>query len=143
MFWLEKKMEEMSVAEWESLCDGCGLCCQVRLEDDASAEIALSQIACRYLDLCTHRCTDYEHRLQNVATCIKVTPENVRSLRWLPHTCAYALVAAGFDLPSWHHLKCGDHERVHTKGPSMRGDLVGEDEVAEDVAAVSRSKYRG
>ena len=119
----------MSAQEWESLCDGCGLCCQQRLEDEHSGEIALSHVVCRYLDLCNHQCTDYQHRHVNVPTCIKVTPENVRSIHWLPHTCAYGLVAKGFDLPGWHHLKCGDRERVHTRGPSMRGELVSEVEV--------------
>jgi hypothetical protein len=58
-----------------------------------------------------------------------VTPANVGALTWLPWSCAYRLVAAGHALPEWHHLVCGDRERVHTHGPSMRGDLVGEDEV--------------
>ncbi len=61
--------------------------------------------------------------------CVRVTPENVHELDWLPPTCAYRLVAEGWDLPEWHHLVCGDPERVHTDGPSMRGELVGEDEV--------------
>ena len=129
MFWREKSMAEMSEAEWESLCDGCGLCCQIRVEDPAGA-MALSDAACRMLDLCSHRCKDYAHRQQNVPDCVKITPDNVRELDWLPHTCAYRLVAFGHDLPDWHHLVCGDPERVHSEGPSMRGDLVSEDEVA-------------
>ncbi|MEK0084580.1 YcgN family cysteine cluster protein [Benzoatithermus flavus] len=128
-FWREKPIEQMTEAEWESLCDGCGLCCQIRVEDVDTGEIALSDAACRLLDLCTHRCKDYEHRQERVPDCVKVTPENVRSLNWLPHTCAYRLVAFGHDLPRWHHLVCGDPERVHTVGPSMRGCLVSEDEV--------------
>ena len=43
---------------------------------------------------------------------VEVTPENVRALDWLPHTCAYRLVAFGHDLPPWHHLVCGDPARV-------------------------------
>ncbi len=60
--------------------------------------------------------------------CVRVTPANVHKLDWLPHTCAYRLVALGYDLPPWHHLVSGDPERVHQDGPSMRGDLVDEDE---------------
>lgn len=128
-FWRVKAVEELSEAEWESLCDGCALCCQIRVEDEDTGEIALSDAACRLLDLCTHRCTDYANRQQRVTDCVKVTPQNVRSLDWLPASCAYRLVAFGFPLPSWHHLVCGDPERVHTKGWSMRGALVSEDEV--------------
>lgn len=119
----------MTSEEWESLCDGCGLCCQIRLEDEDSGEIALSDVACRFLDLCSHRCKDYANRQKNVPDCVKVTPGNVQALTWLPHTCAYRLVALGHDLPDWHHLICGDPERVHRDGPSMRGDLASEDEV--------------
>lgn len=128
-FWREKPLEAMTTEEWESLCDGCGLCCQIRVEDVDTGEIALSDAACRLLDLCTHRCSDYANRQVKVPDCAKVTPDNVRRLTWLPHTCAYRLLAFGMDLPPWHHLVCGDPERVHTEGPSMRGELVSEDEV--------------
>lgn len=128
-FWREKAMTEMSPAEWEMLCDGCGLCCQLRVEDEDTGEIALSDAACRLLDLESHNCSDYANRRARVSDCVKVRPENVLKLDWLPHTCAYRLVAQGYDLPDWHHLICGDREHVHTEGPSMRGDLVSEDDV--------------
>lgn len=131
-FWRETPIEAMTPAEWEQLCDGCGLCCQIRVEDEDTGAIALSDAACRLLDLCTHRCSDYPGRQGRVPDCVKITPANVRALNWLPHTCAYRLVAFGFDLPRWHHLVCGDPERVHTHGPSMRGALVSEDEVDWD-----------
>lgn len=141
-FWLTKCMEDMTHAEWESLCDGCGLCCQLRLEDEDSAEIALTQTACRYLDLRTHRCTDYDNRVANVPACVNVTPATVHSMHWLPQSCAYRLVAGGYDLPVWHHLKCGDPTRVHTHGPSMRGDLTHEDARAGADADESGAKRR-
>ena len=128
-FWRDKPMPRMTEAEWESLCDGCGLCCQIRVEDEDTGEIALSDAGCRYLDLATHRCTDYPNRKRNVADCVKVTPDNIHDLTWLPHTCAYRLVALGHDLPGWHHLVCGERDKVHAVGPSMRGDLVSEDDV--------------
>lgn len=128
-FWRTKPLAAMSETEWEQLCDGCGLCCQIRVEDEDTGEIALSDAACRLLDLCTNRCSDYPNRKAKVPDCVKITPENVKALHWLPHTCAYRLVAFGFDLPRWHHLVCGDPERVHTRGHSMRGALVSEDDV--------------
>lgn len=125
---ITKPMERMTAAEWESLCDGCGLCCQIRVEDEDTGEMALSNVACRYLCLKTHQCTDYANRQKNVADCIKVTPQNVHELTWLPVTCAYRLVAHGHPLPDWHHLVCGDKRRVHTRGPSMKGSIISEDD---------------
>ncbi len=128
-FWREKTLHEMTAAEWESLCDGCGLCCQIRLEDEDTGEIALSDVACRLLDLCTHRCRDYANRRKKVPDCTKITPDNVQKLTWLPHTCGYRLVAAGHDLPDWHPLISGNLGTVHRNGPSMLGDLVSEDDI--------------
>jgi len=65
-FWRDKPLSGMTAEEWESLCDGCGLCCQIRLEDEDSGEIALSDVACRFLDLCTHQCKDNANRQENV-----------------------------------------------------------------------------
>jgi len=101
----------MSEAEWEALCDGCGLCCQIRVEDEAG-ELALSDAACRMLDLCSHRCKDYANRQRNVPDCVKITPDNVRDLHWLPHSCAYRLVAFGHDLPVLFDESLLEHERV-------------------------------
>lgn len=125
---LSKPLTEMTPEEWESLCDGCGLCCQIRVEDEDTGEIALSNVACRYLCLNSHRCTDYANRQANVPDCIKVTPENVMELDWLPVTCGYRLAAFGEKLPRWHPLVCGDKGRVHTHGPSMLGTVISEDD---------------
>jgi uncharacterized cysteine cluster protein YcgN (CxxCxxCC family) len=129
---LKKPLNEMTDAEWESLCDGCGLCCQIRVEDEDTGEMALSNVACRLLCLDNHRCSDYPNRKAKVADCVKVTPENVRSLDWLPHSCGYRLAAFGMKLPKWHHLVCGDPMRVHRDGPSMLGSLISEDEADWD-----------
>lgn len=125
---LSKPLEAMTAAEWESLCDGCGLCCQIRLEDVDTGEMALSNVACRYLCLESHRCSDYANRQRNVPDCVKITPQNVREMDWLPVTCGYRLAAAGLPLEDWHPLICGGPERVHSHGPSMRGDVVSEDD---------------
>ena len=125
---LSKPMSKMTESEWESICDGCGLCCQMRVEDVDSKEKALSNVACRYLCLNSHRCTDYANRQKNVTDCVEVTPSNIHELTWLPNTCGYRLVANNMMLPEWHHLICGDPEQVHISGPSMKDSLVSEDE---------------
>ena len=123
-----KPLQDYSSEEWEALCDGCGLCCQIRLEDEDTGEIVLTNAACKLLDCETCQCTDYSNRFAQVPDCTKITPENVKELDWLPHTCAYRMVARGESLAEWHYLVCGDKDRVVTDGPSMRGELISEEE---------------
>lgn len=123
-FWKEKPLEAMSAAEWESLCDGCGKCCLSKLEDEDTGDIYFTSVACRLFDAKTCRCADYENRLSIVPDCVRLTPENVRTIPWLPSTCAYRLVAEGRDLYPWHHLVSGDRKTVHRAGVSVRGRVT-------------------
>lgn len=120
-FWKAKSLEEMSPAEWESLCDGCGKCCLSKLEDEDTGEIHWTNVGCRLFDAETCRCHDYSNRFAQVDDCVQLTPENVRTIKWLPSTCAYRLVAEGRDLQWWHHLISGDRDTVHEAGISMQG----------------------
>jgi uncharacterized cysteine cluster protein YcgN (CxxCxxCC family) len=131
-FWKTKSLEEMSPAEWESLCDGCGKCCMAKLEDEDTGEIHFTSVGCRLFDKGTCRCADYTHRFERVSDCVRLTPETVRSIVWLPSTCAYRLVAEGRDLFAWHPLVSGRAESVHEAGISMRGRITAlEDELEE------------
>ena len=123
-FWRTKALEEMSTPEWESLCDGCGRCCLVKLEDEDTGKIHLTDLGCRLLDGRTCRCTDYARRRRRVRDCIKLTPAGVRSLPWLPKTCGYRLVAEGSDLAWGHPLISGSRETVHEAGISVRGRVA-------------------
>lgn len=125
-YWKIKRLEELTEEEWEALCDGCGWCCLFKLEDEDTGEVHYTRVACRLLELKTCRCQDYARRSELVPSCLRITPENVHSLTWLPETCAYRRVAAGQDLPEWHYLISGDRRAVHLAGASALGKAISE-----------------
>jgi uncharacterized protein len=120
-FWMRKTLAQMSKAEWESLCDGCGRCCLNKLEYEDTGEIAYTDVGCRLLDGETCRCRDYPNRNARVENCDRLTAQNIGRLNWLPATCAYRLIDARRDLYWWHPLVSGDPETVHAAGVSVRG----------------------
>lgn len=131
-FWKHKSLEQLTPHEWESLCDGCGLCCLQKLEDEDDNSVYYTRIACKLLDLTSCQCNDYPGRFRQVPDCIQLTPGKADQFRWLPATCGYRLVSEGRDLPSWHHLVCGDRQQVHEQRISRSGRMLSEREVAED-----------
>jgi uncharacterized protein len=128
-FWKTKSLEQMSESEWESLCDGCGRCCLVKLEDEETGDIHFTDVGCTLLVEQTCRCRDYDNRQERVSDCVRLTPAAVRSLPWLPKSCAYRLVAEGKDLAWWHPLVSGDSDTVHEAGISVRGRVSGPEEL--------------
>ena len=129
-FW-EKPLDQLSVEEWEALCDRCGKCCLVKLRDEDTDDVYFTDVACRLLDRDTCRCGDYAHRKIRVPDCVVLKPGTIEGLDWLPSTCAYRMRAAGEDLAWWHPLVSGDPETVHLAGISARQRIVSEDDVAE------------
>jgi uncharacterized protein len=127
-FWHAKTLEAMSPAEWESLCDGCGRCCLVKLEDEDTGAIHYTDVGCSLLDAAACRCRDYDNRQGKVPDCVRLTPDAVRTLAWLPPTCAYRLLAEGRDLYWWHPLVSGDPDTVHAAGISVRDRVAGPEE---------------
>ncbi|MBB4303779.1 hypothetical protein GGD81_002831 [Rhodobium orientis] len=128
-FWEAKALEEMSRAEWESLCDGCGRCCLNKLEDYDTGEIAWTDVACTLLDDKTCRCRDYENRTKVIPDCVPLDAATVRTIAWLPPTCAYRLIAEDRDLYWWHPLLSGDPDTVKLAGISVEGKVISEDEI--------------
>ncbi|MEP9369597.1 YcgN family cysteine cluster protein [Xanthobacter sp. VNH20] len=124
-FWRAKALAQMNPAEWESLCDGCGRCCLVKLEDEDSGDIAYTDVVCRLFEAHSCHCSDYPNRQEQVTDCVRLTPEAVAELSWLPPTCAYRLLDEGKDLPWWHPLVSGSAETVHEAGISVRGKVAG------------------
>jgi uncharacterized cysteine cluster protein YcgN (CxxCxxCC family) len=122
-FWKTKTLEQMTGAEWESLCDGCGRCCLNKLVEEGSDKTLFTDVACKLLDHDTCRCKDYANRLAQVEDCVPLTPETLREITWLPPTCAYVLLAKGRDLYWWHPLVSGDPDTVHAAGISVKGRI--------------------
>lgn len=133
-FWQTKQLHEMTTEEWESLCDGCGRCCLVKLEDEDTGEIHDTDVSCQLLDCSTCSCTDYANRHEIVDDCIKLDVDKLEELRWLPRTCAYRLLWEGKPLFDWHPLVSGDPQSVHEAGVSVKDKVINEREVAlEDL----------
>lgn len=128
-------MAEMSPSEWESLCDNCGKCCCIRLEDDDTGDIYITDVACKLFDPATCKCTDYANRSKKVPDCVTLTKDNVEQLHWMPQTCAYRLVSEGKDLPDYHHLVSGSRDTIHEVGMSVQDAVTSEIFVTEDEQA--------
>jgi uncharacterized cysteine cluster protein YcgN (CxxCxxCC family) len=131
-FWEHKSLAALDSHEWESLCDGCGRCCLLKIEDEDSGQLFYTNVVCGYFDNDRCRCTQYADRSLLVPDCIKVTPEVAETQKWLPETCAYRLLAEGKPLYDWHPLISGSPDSVHAAGISVRDKVVLEQYVHPD-----------
>ena len=132
-FWARHAMADLTQDEWEALCDGCGKCCLVKLEDPDTAQVEYTNVACKLLDDATCRCSQYDIRKSIVPSCVVITPETIADVAyWMPTSCAYRLIFEGYDLPLWHPLITGDADSTHKADASMIGRTVPEYEVDDE-----------
>ena len=132
-FWERFALEDLPRAEWEALCDGCGKCCLLKLEDEDTGEVHYTSVSCRLLDTKTRRCGQYAFRKMMVEGCVVVSPERIEEIAsWMPKTCAYRLLFEGKPLPEWHPLITGRPESVAEARIPYQGSLTPEYEVDED-----------
>ncbi len=132
-FWKTKSLHEMNKKEWESLCDGCGKCCLIKLEDSETKKLFYTDVACHLLNARTCQCKNYPKRKQLVEDCLQLASDDIEDFKWLPNSCAYRLVHECKDLPNWHHLISGDRNTVHKQKMSVQNRTVSETEVLEIV----------
>ncbi|HKK13045.1 MAG TPA: YcgN family cysteine cluster protein, partial [Gammaproteobacteria bacterium] len=131
-FWERKRLNQMTDAQWEALCDGCGRCCLHKLEDTDTGRVYTTAVACRLLDTTTCRCTDYDRRTRHVADCLALRPLTDAQVRVLPRSCAYRRLAEGRPLAWWHPLVSGDPDTVHAAGISVSEEVLSEEFVHPD-----------
>ncbi len=131
-FWQSKTLDQLTPAEWESLCDGCAKCCLIKFEDEDTGRIYHTNVVCELLEIYHCRCTRYSERSILVPSCLTLTPALATTLNWMPDTCAYRLLAEGKNLPLWHPLVSGDPKTVHQAGMSVRGKVVSARDVDDD-----------
>jgi uncharacterized cysteine cluster protein YcgN (CxxCxxCC family) len=125
-FWTTKTLSEMNEEEWESLCDRCGKCCVLKIEDVDTGDIYYTDVACKLLDCGNATCMNYAERKQTVPDCVSLTPENLSSLKWMPRSCTYRRLFEGHDLPEWHPLLTNDPDSTRKAGHSVAGRVLPE-----------------
>ncbi len=136
-FWKRYPLEELSDAEWEALCDGCGLCCLRKLQDEDNGEVYYTNVSCRLLDMESCRCSNYSERFDYVTDCVDIKRDIV-DFATLPASCAYRLRAQDRQLADWHPLNAASKkgviasDHVHSSGISARGKIISEDKVREE-----------
>ena len=132
-FWKKKKLKDFSVEEWEAVCTNCGKCCLIKVQDEDSDDVFFTNVICRYHDNKTHKCTQYLERCKLVPSCLKLTPENLDLISWIPDNCAYNILNKTGSLPSWHPLITGKPLPEELKAPSDAiSEILVSDEELED-----------
>ena len=135
-FWKRKRLDQLSEQEWEALCDGCGRCCLHKLQDSDSGTLHVTRIACKLLDLDSCRCSHYADRFSFVPDCISLQQDLYNTLKWLPNSCAYRLLAEGKELPDWHPLVSGDQRSVGDAGMSIRHFAISEEQAGDPIGYI-------
>ena len=87
-FWQNTALDKMTPTQWESLCDGCGKCCVLKLEDVDTSEIYYTDVGCKLLDCKPARCRDYHNRKTHVPDRGVLSVDNLSQLGRMPESCA-------------------------------------------------------
>lgn len=121
---MNKKINEYTQEEWENICNHCGKCCLLKLQNEDTGEIYYTDVVCRYYDQEQSRCSIYEKRCEIVPECLKLTPENIDKIEWMPQSCAYRRLFEG---------KKDTGKTTTIKGRCISEDLVKEEELEDHI----------
>ena len=113
-----KPWDNIEEEEWESICDRCGKCCLIKLQDEDTDETYYTNVICKYYDTENAACTIYPKRCETVEGCLKLTKDNVDKLDWMPRTCAYR--------------KLFEKDFVQEPVKTVRGRVISEEMVNQD-----------
>lgn len=132
-FWQNYTLNELNLAEWEALCDGCGLCCLIKFVDDNDM-VEYTDVACQLLDCNLGLCRDYPNRKTIVKDCVRLTTKILKKAwTWLPSTCAYKRLYLGQPLPNWHYLIAGqDCHNQAIRSFGAGGRVISETGLSDD-----------
>jgi len=128
-WWESTSLADMTRAQWESLCDHCGKCCLIKLEDEDNGQVYYTDVVCDLFQDDDCHCSDYWNRETLVPTCVRLTQDNLDSINWMPPSCAYRSIRDEQGLPAWHHLVSGDKATIHQQGQSVKGRTIFEKEI--------------
>lgn len=121
---MNKKINEYTQEEWENICNHCGKCCLLKLQNEDTGEIYYTDVVCRYYDQERSRCSIYEKRCEIVPECLKLTPENIDKIEWMPQSCAYRCLFEG---------KKDTGKTTTIKDRCISEDLVKEEELEDHI----------
>jgi len=130
-FW-DKPLDQLDDDQWEQLCDGCGQCCLIKLQDEETQRIFATDVVCRFLNPDSGCCSVYAERAIKKPECFVIERGNLLHYSWLPASCAYRLRSAGKPLPDWHPLITGSRNAMLQAGVAVSGWCVNEQQVNED-----------
>jgi uncharacterized cysteine cluster protein YcgN (CxxCxxCC family) len=130
-FW-EKPLAEVDAGEWEQLCDGCGQCCLIKLQDEDTEEIVATDVVCQFYDFQAGCCGVYPQRAVKKPDCFVIDRENTEHFSWLPKTCAYRLRYEDKSLFDWHPLISGSRQAMIDEGIAVSSWGISERAIDEE-----------
>lgn len=120
---MKKKLEEYTEEEWENICNHCGKCCLIKLQDEDTNDIYYTDVVCKYFDEENCKCSVYETRCSLVPECLKLNKDNVDKIAWMPKSCAYRCLFENRPQPV----------RKPIKGRCISEIMVTEDELEDHI----------